>query len=173
MESEQMITGNFRLTPRQRMMLEFAYQKKKWTDVSICHTLEIEPHEFEGELAGLKAFFGEGTLSEIANLAKDRKYLLTEREREVLELIALGYASKEAAEKLFVSKRTVDFHLANIYDYLGVNNRMQAIRNARQRGLIRSDEELYLELASQPEQSVRDPGSTSTTGTPALRIAAA
>ena len=131
-------TGTFRLTARQRDMLEFAYRKKKQSDNVVCRSLEIEPYEFEGELAGLRAFFGEGTLSEIADLAKDRKYLLTEREREVLELIAFGYSSKEAADNLFVSKRTVDFHLANVYGYLGANNRSQAARIARKRGLIRS-----------------------------------
>ena len=37
---------------------------------------------------------------------------------------------------LFVSKRTVDFHLANVYDKLHVNNRVQAFRRATRLGLI-------------------------------------
>jgi DNA-binding CsgD family transcriptional regulator len=53
-----------------------------------------------------------------------------------LSLIAQGYSSKEAADTLFVSKRTVDFHLANIYDKLQVNNRVQAFRAATRLGLI-------------------------------------
>ena len=65
-----------------------------------------------------------------------RAIRLTKREIEVLSLIAHGCSSKEAAEALFVSKRTVDFHLANIYDKLQVNNRVQAFRAATRLGLI-------------------------------------
>lgn len=65
-----------------------------------------------------------------------RPVRLTKREIEVLSLIAQGYSSKEAAEHLFVSKRTVDFHLANIYGKLQVNNRVQAFRAATRLGLI-------------------------------------
>ena len=65
-----------------------------------------------------------------------RAVRLTKREIEVLSLIAQGHSSKEAADVLFVSKRTVDFHLANIYDKLQVNNRVQALRMATRLGLI-------------------------------------
>lgn len=61
---------------------------------------------------------------------------LTKREIEVLSLVAQGHSSKEAAEILYVSKRTVDFHLSNIYDKLQVNNRVQAFRAATRLGLI-------------------------------------
>ena len=61
---------------------------------------------------------------------------LTKREIEVLSLIAQGHSSKEAADSLYVSKRTVDFHLANIYDKLQVSNRVQAFRAATRLGLI-------------------------------------
>lgn len=65
-----------------------------------------------------------------------RAVRLTKREIEVLSLIAQGHSSKEAADGLYVSKRTVDFHLANIYDKLQVNNRVQAFRAATRLGLI-------------------------------------
>ncbi len=65
-----------------------------------------------------------------------RTIRLTKREIEVLGLIAQGCSSKEAADALVVSKRTVDFHLANIYDKLQVNNRVQAFRAATRLGLI-------------------------------------
>lgn len=61
---------------------------------------------------------------------------LTKREIEVLTLVIEGKSSKEVAEQLFVSKRTVDFHLANIYEKLNVSNRVQAFREATRRGLI-------------------------------------
>lgn len=65
--------------------------------------------------------------------------ILTRREREVLLLVYEGYKSKEIAEQLYVSKRTVDFHLANIYDKLNVSGRVQAIRRAERLGLLRPD----------------------------------
>jgi DNA-binding CsgD family transcriptional regulator len=68
--------------------------------------------------------------------AGSRGVRLTKREIEVLSLIAQGNSSKEAADALYVSKRTVDFHLANIYDKLQVNNRVQAFRAATRLGLI-------------------------------------
>lgn len=61
---------------------------------------------------------------------------LTKRELEVLSLVIEGKSSKEVADMLFVSKRTVDFHLANIYDKLQVTNRVQAFRRATHLGLI-------------------------------------
>jgi len=64
---------------------------------------------------------------------------LTKREVEVLTLVIEGKSSKEAADILYVSKRTVDFHLANIYDKLQVTNRVQAFRRAARLGLIPFD----------------------------------
>jgi DNA-binding CsgD family transcriptional regulator len=61
---------------------------------------------------------------------------LTKREIEVLTLVIEGKSSKQVADQLFVSKRTVDFHLANIYAKLSVTNRVQAFREATRRGLI-------------------------------------
>lgn len=61
---------------------------------------------------------------------------LTKREIEVLTHVIQGKSSKEVADALFVSKRTVDFHLANVYDKLHVNNRVQAFRRATRLGLI-------------------------------------
>jgi len=61
---------------------------------------------------------------------------LTKREVEVLTLVIEGKSSKEVADHLYVSKRTVDFHLANIYQKLNVTNRVQAFRVATRRNLI-------------------------------------
>lgn len=61
---------------------------------------------------------------------------LTKREVEVLTLVIEGKSSKEVADHLYVSKRTVDFHLANIYQKLNVTNRVQAFREATRRNLI-------------------------------------
>ncbi len=66
----------------------------------------------------------------------DQVVKLTKREVEVLTHVVQGRSSKEVADTLFVSKRTVDFHLANIYDKLHVSNRVQAFRRATKLGLI-------------------------------------
>lgn len=64
---------------------------------------------------------------------------LTPTEVRVLGLIAQGHSSQEAADKMVVSKRTVDFHLANVYQKLQVRNRVQALRAASRLGLIPFD----------------------------------
>lgn len=61
---------------------------------------------------------------------------LTDREIEVLKLILEGKSSKEVAAILCCSKRTVDFHLARIYQKLAVSNRVQAMRRVAMLGLI-------------------------------------
>ena len=61
---------------------------------------------------------------------------LTDREIEVLALVSAGNASKNVAVMLGISKRTVDFHLANVYTKLDANNRVQAINNAKAKGYL-------------------------------------
>lgn len=61
---------------------------------------------------------------------------LTERETEILRLIAQGHSSRKVADSLVVSKRTIDFHLAHAYRKLGVSNRVQALLAAVRLGLI-------------------------------------
>ena len=61
---------------------------------------------------------------------------LSRREVEVLSLVMEGKPSREVAEALFISKRTVDFHLERIYGKLSVSNRIQAFREANRQGLI-------------------------------------
>lgn len=60
---------------------------------------------------------------------------LTEREIEVLDLIARGYNNSEIAEKLYLSPKTVSNHISNIFSKLQVADRAQAIVRARQAGL--------------------------------------
>ena len=66
----------------------------------------------------------------------ERVVRLTKREIEVLSLVLEGKASREVAAALFCSKRTIDFHLARIYDKLQVTNRVQAMRRAALLGLV-------------------------------------
>ena len=62
---------------------------------------------------------------------------LSQREFEVLELVARGATNKEAAAKLFISEATVKTHLLHIYAKLGVSDRAAAVAEGFQRGLLR------------------------------------
>ncbi len=61
---------------------------------------------------------------------------LTDREREMLVLLANGMSNKDMATRLFVSENTVKFHLKNIYAKLSVTSRVQATTAARQIGIL-------------------------------------
>jgi DNA-binding NarL/FixJ family response regulator len=61
---------------------------------------------------------------------------LTPRETEVLALLAEGLSNPQIAERLVVSRRTVDAHLQHVYDKLGVHSRDAAVRAAQDLGLI-------------------------------------
>jgi ATP/maltotriose-dependent transcriptional regulator MalT len=67
---------------------------------------------------------------------KDGKPILSRRELEVLQLIAQVRSNQEIADILFISKRTVDRHVASILAKLNVDTRRAAVAFARDRGLI-------------------------------------
>ena len=60
---------------------------------------------------------------------------LTDREREVLDLIEQGHNNAEIAERLSLSPKTVSSHISNIFGKLQVADRAQAIIRAREAGL--------------------------------------
>ncbi|HEV3361731.1 MAG TPA: response regulator transcription factor [Pseudonocardiaceae bacterium] len=62
---------------------------------------------------------------------------LSQRELEVLELVAAGTTNRESAAKLFISEATVKTHLLNIYHKLGVSDRAAAVAEAFNRGLLK------------------------------------
>jgi len=61
---------------------------------------------------------------------------LSERETDVLRLIALGHTNAEIAEQLYISVRTVETHRAHIQQKLGVSSRAELVRSALSRGLV-------------------------------------
>jgi len=61
---------------------------------------------------------------------------LTEREREVLDLVAGGATNREIAERLFLSPHTIKEHTSSLYRKLGVRNRAEAVQKAQRLGLI-------------------------------------
>jgi len=94
-------------------------------------------------LNGIRTVFAGGSLvpaSLLGTLANGRKQddrpNITAREREVLSLLASGAPTKEIAAALVVSENTVNYHLRNLYQKLGVKNRTQAIRVSQGAGLL-------------------------------------
>jgi two-component system response regulator NreC len=76
----------------------------------------------------------------VAAEAEERKRAqadpLSEREREVLQLLALGHTNQEIASKLYISVRTAETHRAHIMQKLGLTSRAELVRYALDQGLI-------------------------------------
>lgn len=93
------------------------------------------------------AFRGEAVLSPsvatrlMGQVRRPADDTLSQRELEVLALIAAGAANREAAAKLFVSEATIKTHLLHIYEKLGVRDRAAAVGEAYRRGLLGGEDE--------------------------------
>jgi DNA-binding NarL/FixJ family response regulator len=77
---------------------------------------------------------GSGGQSSGGGKSRERSPLST-REREIVALVAQGYKNKEMAEKMFISEQTVKNHLHNIFDKLGVSDRLELALYAIHKGL--------------------------------------
>jgi two-component system response regulator DesR len=62
--------------------------------------------------------------------------VLTDREREVLELMASGATNREIAGSLYLSPNTVKEHTSGLFRKLGVRNRTEAVQRAQRMGLL-------------------------------------
>ena len=82
--------------------------------------------------------------SEVANAVEQEGDFVPEpvsvREREVLLLAARGLSGKEIATQLFISERTVQTHLASIYDKLGAKNKTEAMLLSLKYGIVTLEE---------------------------------
>jgi two-component system, NarL family, response regulator NreC len=67
---------------------------------------------------------------------KDSYSTLTEREREILKLVAEGYTNNQIAERLVISPKTVDTHRTHIMDKLNLHSRAELVKYAMRRGLL-------------------------------------
>jgi DNA-binding NarL/FixJ family response regulator len=67
------------------------------------------------------------------NAPSEATEILTQREKEILDYLALGFLYKEIADKLSISKETVKKHIHNIYEKLQVQTRTEALNKAFQR----------------------------------------
>ncbi|MFD7919467.1 response regulator [Streptomyces sp. NPDC059740] len=75
-------------------------------------------------------------LSRVREPAPEPPRLLSQRELEVLKLVAAGQSNRQAAATLFLSEATIKSHLLNIYAKLGLNDRAAAVAEAYNRGLL-------------------------------------
>jgi DNA-binding NarL/FixJ family response regulator len=64
---------------------------------------------------------------DLENLSEDPLEILTSRERELLAALANGWSNLQIAARIGISRNTVKYHLKNLYDKLGVNNRAMAV----------------------------------------------
>lgn len=96
---------------------------------------QLDP-SIAGKLIGTLATSPSSSLTGLAPAAIAQQYDLTEREGEVLRLIAQGATNREIAEKLVISEGTVKNHISNILSRLGLRDRTQAAIFARENKLI-------------------------------------
>lgn len=71
-----------------------------------------------------------------AQVPGDERPALSERETDVLKLVAQGYVNKEIAQKLGIGPATVSTHIKNLYRKLAVHTRVQVVKVAQERGLL-------------------------------------
>jgi LuxR family transcriptional regulator, maltose regulon positive regulatory protein len=76
------------------------------------------------------------TIQHIGSARSNGPDALSEREAEVLRLVAVGLSNRDIGERLFISEKTVKTHLSNILGKLGAANRTQAVEQAHRMGLF-------------------------------------
>ncbi len=94
-------------------------------------------------VAVVRAVAGGGTLippeiaAQLARAVRQpRRDRLTQREREILALLAEGLSNRAAGQRLGITERTVKFHVGEILARLGASNRAQAVAIAKARGIV-------------------------------------
>jgi DNA-binding NarL/FixJ family response regulator len=120
-------------------------------DSQLLHVVVVVAAEATPDVAG--AAFAAGATAVISDTArtgnlastlalaaagsgKRDDFGLSEREVEILELVARGSSNAQIARALWVSDQTVKFHLSRIYKKLGVSSRTEAVWVARSEGLV-------------------------------------
>jgi LuxR family maltose regulon positive regulatory protein len=126
----------------QRIFLDLGQPLYELLERSVARSRSSKIHDDESgringgyELALLEAFKRERELQTVyapTSLPGDLIDPLTEREQEVLRLLADGISNKEIASRLVVAPSTVKQHLKNIYSKLEVHNRTQAVARGRE-----------------------------------------
>lgn len=131
------------------IMVADDYDQNRIIAASLDHTWGVLPLEASGEqieaaIQAIAAGLSVGMPSLLnlplvdSGVGMDMQIVdpLTDREMEVLQLLAQGLANKQIAVKLSISEHTVKFHVSSIYTKLGVANRTEAVRMGVRKGLI-------------------------------------
>ncbi|PZT70777.1 DNA-binding response regulator [Streptomyces sp. SW4] len=101
--------------------------------VAACRAaMRDEPFLYPGAVTALIRNY----LDRVRHGEENADHVLTPREEEVLKLVAEGHSSKEIAEILFISVKTVQRHRANLLHKLGLRDRLELTRYAIRAGLI-------------------------------------
>jgi DNA-binding NarL/FixJ family response regulator len=111
-------------------------------DADAEELIEVIERVYRGE-AALDTALTARMFDEFRRMSSDQNRLdpLTEREREILQLLAVGHDNRTIAAELHLSEKTVGNRLSEIFQKLGVTNRTQAALVAVQRGLIDPQQE--------------------------------
>lgn len=113
-----------------------------WLLAPLLETLELRsqivPRSYITELIKASAANNVAYLPSTpsATIGRTEEGGLSQRELQILRLVAEGSSNKELSRRLFVSENTVETHLRRIYSKLGTKNRTQAVSKAREKGII-------------------------------------
>lgn len=116
----------------QDYILELDNEGNIWLSLKI---IDFSPNQ-DIDAPGSAVLQNSSTGEVIFTMQKESNYNISEREKEVLGLIAKGLKSKDISEKLFISKNTVNNHRRNIIEKLKVANTQEAVSNAKELGII-------------------------------------
>ncbi len=128
-------------TPPDRFLAELEVIRKGGATLTPSVAAEIIRRLTEtGPANGAKSEAKEGRAkrgdAQEQERSEDRKSPLSEREREVLDLMSLGFTYRDIADEMNISSHTVRRHIEKIYQKLQVNSRSQAIRQGKRFGWI-------------------------------------
>ncbi len=113
------------------------YMLKEAADTDLISALRIiQSGQFYLSPAAQSVMVGDYLQRVRTGEEKDSYSSLTEREREILKLVAEGYTNNQIAERLVISPKTVDTHRTHILDNLYLHSRAELVKYAMRRGLL-------------------------------------
>ncbi|WP_271253307.1 response regulator transcription factor [Pseudanabaena sp. Chao 1811] len=146
--SARQISETSRLTPRQSRILQLVNQGKPIVEIADELAVSIDAAELLADIAvrlNHRLNLNQNTeippqlpVAQIATSIPDER--LTPRQREILKLVANGMTTKEIAESLFISVKTVETHRGQLMERLNIHDLAGLIRYALRSGLINLDE---------------------------------
>ena len=135
--------------PKSRILVltSYAEDEKVWTAIKSgaqgyllkdAHPTQLIQaiHDVYRGQTSLHPTIANKLIAEFNNPNRSKPNSLTNREEQVLKLVAQGYSNEEISKKLFLSKRTVATHVSNILGKLHLANRTQAALYALRQGLV-------------------------------------